>query len=263
MSPTDLTVSEAAAALRGGELSALAYAEALLARAADRRELNAFIHHDADARARGRARRRCARARRRPARAAARRAARTQGQPRHRGMPTTGGTPGLRGHRPAQQRAGGGQAARRGRDRVRQGQPARARLRHHQQQRRASAPHATPMTRRASRADRAAASARRSARASCRPASAPTPAARSASRRRCAASWVFARPPDAGRRRVSCRSRTRATPPGRWRAASPTACCSTASSPAAVRRRRPPPGPAPRRAARAVLGSPRCRDRRA
>ena len=101
MSPTDLTLAQAAAAMRGGELSALAYAEALLARAADRRTLNAFIHHDADAV-------------RQAARAAD--AARGDGRslgPLHgvplalkdnldtAGMPTTGGTPGLRGHRPA------------------------------------------------------------------------------------------------------------------------------------------------------------------
>ena len=102
MSPTDLTVSEAAAAIARGELSALAYAEALLVRAAERRALNAFLHHDAEG-----------------VRAAARAAdaARRDGAslgPLHgvplalkdnldtAGMPTTGGTPGLRGHRPTQ-----------------------------------------------------------------------------------------------------------------------------------------------------------------
>ena len=102
MSSTDLTVSEAAAAIARGELSALAYAEALLACAAERRALNAFIHHDADG-----------------VRAAARAAdaARRDGAslgPLHgvplalkdnldtAGMPTTGGTPGLRRHRPMQ-----------------------------------------------------------------------------------------------------------------------------------------------------------------
>ena len=102
MSPVDLTVSEAAAAIARGELSALAYAEALLACAAERRALNAFIHHDADG-----------------VRAAARAAdaARRDGAslgPLHgvplalkdnldtAGMPTTGGTPGLRRHRPMQ-----------------------------------------------------------------------------------------------------------------------------------------------------------------
>ena len=47
-----------------------------------------------------------------------------------------------------------------------------------------------------------------------RAASARTPAARCASRRRCAALPVFARPPGAGRRPASCRSRTPAIRPG-------------------------------------------------
>ena len=130
------------------------------------------------------------------------------------------------------QRAGRAEVARRRRDRLRQGQPARARLRHHQQQRRLSARRAIPTTQRAFPAARAAASASRSRRASPPAASAPTPAARCASRRRCAASSASGRRRGAGRRPASCRSRTRAIPPGRWRAASPTARCSTASSPA-------------------------------
>src|SRR6185437_1770122 len=101
MNPTDLTLAAAAAAIRSGEMSALTYAEALLAQAARAASLNAFIHHDADA-----------------VRAAARAAdARQAGGagvlgPLHgvplalkdnldtADMPTTGGTPGLKGHRP-------------------------------------------------------------------------------------------------------------------------------------------------------------------
>jgi Asp-tRNA(Asn)/Glu-tRNA(Gln) amidotransferase A subunit family amidase len=95
-----LTVGEAAAALRRGDLRAVDYAEALLAQAARGASLNAFIHHDAAA-----------------VRAAAADAdaRRTRGEalgPLHgvplalkdnldtADMPTTGGTPALRGHRP-------------------------------------------------------------------------------------------------------------------------------------------------------------------
>lgn len=46
MDLTALTISEAAAALQRGDITAAAYAEALLARAAQLTELNAFIHHD-------------------------------------------------------------------------------------------------------------------------------------------------------------------------------------------------------------------------
>ena len=98
MDPTALTISEAAAAIRRGETSALAYAEALLAQADRAASLNAFIHHDPE-----------------QVRAAARAAdAKTSAAagPLHgvplalkdnldtADMPTTGGTPGLKGHRP-------------------------------------------------------------------------------------------------------------------------------------------------------------------
>ncbi|HET9208086.1 MAG TPA: amidase family protein, partial [Burkholderiaceae bacterium] len=46
MDLTALTIGEAAAALQHGDITASAYAEALLARAAQLAELNAFIHHD-------------------------------------------------------------------------------------------------------------------------------------------------------------------------------------------------------------------------
>jgi len=46
MDPTALTISEAAAAIRRGEMTAVAYAEALLAQAEKAASLNAFIHHD-------------------------------------------------------------------------------------------------------------------------------------------------------------------------------------------------------------------------
>ena len=98
MDPTALTISEAAAAIRRGETTALAYAEALLAQADKAASLNAFIHHHPE-----------------QVRAAAR-AADTKTSaaagPLHgvplalkdnldtADMPTTGGTPGLKGHRP-------------------------------------------------------------------------------------------------------------------------------------------------------------------
>ena len=98
MDPTALTISEAAAAIRRGEMTALAYAEALLAQAEKAASLNAFIHHDPE-----------------QVRAAARAADAKGGAgagPLHgvplalkdnldtADMPTTGGTPGLKGHRP-------------------------------------------------------------------------------------------------------------------------------------------------------------------
>jgi Asp-tRNA(Asn)/Glu-tRNA(Gln) amidotransferase A subunit family amidase len=102
MDLSELTISEAVVALRRGDTSAEAYAEALLAKAAQGARLNAFIHHDptqvrADARA---------------ADAARARASSTLGALHGiplalkdnldtAAMPTTGGTPGLRGHRPA------------------------------------------------------------------------------------------------------------------------------------------------------------------
>jgi len=105
MNLTALTISEAAAAIQRGDVTAAAYAEALLARAAALTDLNAFIHHDADA-----------------VRAAARaadqqRAAGSRLGPLH-GVPlalkdnldvaggvTTAGTPGLRTNRPTRHAA--------------------------------------------------------------------------------------------------------------------------------------------------------------
>ena len=101
MDLTALTISEAAAALRRGEVTAAAYADALLARAAKLASLNAFIHHDpAQVRAAARA-------------ADERRASGAALGPLH-GVPlalkdnldtagtiTTAGTPGLRTNRPA------------------------------------------------------------------------------------------------------------------------------------------------------------------
>ena len=46
MDLTQLTIREAAAALQRAEITAEAYADALLARAAQAAALNAFIHHD-------------------------------------------------------------------------------------------------------------------------------------------------------------------------------------------------------------------------
>lgn len=101
MDLTTLTIGEAAGALRRGEVSAEAYADALLAKAAANAGLNAFIHHDpaqvrADARAADVARDRSATL------------GALHGVPLAlkdnldtAAMPTTGGTPGLRGHRPA------------------------------------------------------------------------------------------------------------------------------------------------------------------
>jgi indoleacetamide hydrolase len=96
----ELGVRDAAAAIGAGEITAEALAEALLKRCADASSLNAFIHLDPDA-----------------VRAAARRAdaQRQSGQPvgplhgvplaikdniDTAELPTTGGTPGLRGNRP-------------------------------------------------------------------------------------------------------------------------------------------------------------------
>jgi mandelamide amidase len=100
MELTALTIGEAAGALQRGETTALAYADALLAQAAKAADLNAFIHHDPEqVRAAARA-------------ADARRASGAPLGPLHGvplalkdnldtdDMPTTGGTPGLRGHRP-------------------------------------------------------------------------------------------------------------------------------------------------------------------
>ena len=100
MQATDMTLVEAAAALGRGDLSAVDYAEALLARAAQAQALNAFIHHDAEA---VRAAARAADA----ARAAGKALGPLHGVPLAlkdnldtTDMPTTGGTPALREHRP-------------------------------------------------------------------------------------------------------------------------------------------------------------------
>ena len=97
---TELGIAAAADALRRGEITAEAYAEALLARAAKAAPLNAFIHHDPAA---VRAAARLADARRNSGAALG---------PLHgvplalkdnldtAGMATTGGTPGLKGNRP-------------------------------------------------------------------------------------------------------------------------------------------------------------------
>jgi mandelamide amidase len=96
----NLTVRDAADALRRGEVKAEVYANALIARVERGEALNAFIHFDAEA-----------------VRAAARAADTKRGHSAALGalhgvplalkdnldtaeMPTTGGTPGLRGHRP-------------------------------------------------------------------------------------------------------------------------------------------------------------------
>src|SRR5256885_1675163 len=101
MDLTSLTIGEAAAAMQRAELTATAYADALLARAAACGALNAFIHHDpAQVRAAARA-------------ADVLRASGARLGPLHgiplalkdnldtAGIATTGGTPALRGHVPA------------------------------------------------------------------------------------------------------------------------------------------------------------------
>ena len=101
MDPTALTISEAAAAMRRGEMTARAYTEALLAQAAKAAHLNSFIQHDPE---QVRTAARAADARNKAGTA-------TPG-PLH-GVPlalkdnldtadiaTTGGTPGLKGNRP-------------------------------------------------------------------------------------------------------------------------------------------------------------------
>jgi mandelamide amidase len=101
MDLTALTIGEAAAALQRGDVTAAAYADALLARAALGSRLNAFIHHDpAQVRADAQA-------------ADQRRASGAALGPLHgvplalkdnldtAGMVTTAGTPALRGNRPA------------------------------------------------------------------------------------------------------------------------------------------------------------------
>jgi mandelamide amidase len=192
MDATTLTIGEAAAALRRGETTALAYAEALLAQAAKGAGLNAFIHHDPEQV-------------RRDARAAdARKAGGATLGPLHGvplalkdnldtdDMPTTGGTPGLRGHRPKRNAA----IVQKLRD---AGAIVFGKANLHEL--------AYGITN-----NNAAFGA---ARAWCRAASAPTPAARCGSPRRCAASSASGRRSGAGRRPASCRSRTPATRQGR------------------------------------------------
>ena len=101
MDLTALTIVEAAAAMRRGEMTALAYAEALLGQAARVAGLNAFIHHDP---AQVRAAARAADERKLPAAAPL---GALHGVPLAlkdnldtAEMPTTGGTPGLRSNRP-------------------------------------------------------------------------------------------------------------------------------------------------------------------
>ncbi len=101
MDPSSLTISAAAAALRRREMTALAYADALLAQAEKAAKLNAFIHFDAD---QVRAAARAADAQRL---AGAATLGALHGVPLALkdnldtvDMPTTGGTPGLKGHRP-------------------------------------------------------------------------------------------------------------------------------------------------------------------
>jgi mandelamide amidase len=96
----DLSIRDAADVLRRGDLRAEAYADALIARVARGRALNAFIHFDAEA-VRAAA---CAADTKRAHRATL---GALHGVPLAlkdnldtADMPTTGGTPGLRGHRP-------------------------------------------------------------------------------------------------------------------------------------------------------------------
>jgi indoleacetamide hydrolase len=208
----DLGVDEAAKAIRTGETTAEALAEALLARAAAHASLNAFIAFEPD-----------------KVRAAAReadrkRAASASVGPLH-GVPlalkdnlntadyaTTGGTPGLAGNRPkgnavivqALLDAGAIVLGKCNLHELAYGitnnnaafGPARN-------------PYAPDRIPGASSGGTGVAVAARLAPG----ASARTPADQCASRRRCAASSVFARPPDAGRRPASSRSRTPAIPP--------------------------------------------------
>jgi indoleacetamide hydrolase len=101
MDPSSLTISAAAAAMRRREMTALAYADALLAQAEKAAKLNTFIHLNAD---QVRAAARAADAQRL---AGAATLGALHGVPLALkdnldtvDMPTTGGTPGLKGHRP-------------------------------------------------------------------------------------------------------------------------------------------------------------------
>ena len=132
----DLGVAEAAKAIRTGDIKAEALADALLARAAAHKSLNAFITLEPD---KVRAAAREADQQEgvgRLGRSAARRAAGAERQSRHHRIPDhrryarscRQQAQAQRGDRPG--------VARRRRHRARQMQSARARLRHHQQQRR-------------------------------------------------------------------------------------------------------------------------------
>ena len=99
MQVEELTIVEAASAIKRGELTASAYADALLDRS-KRSALNAFIHQDA-------ASVRAAAAKADEDRRAGRQLGPLHGVPialkdnlDTEGTPTTGGTPGLRGNRP-------------------------------------------------------------------------------------------------------------------------------------------------------------------
>ncbi|HEY2562001.1 MAG TPA: indoleacetamide hydrolase [Caldimonas sp.] len=102
MDPSTLTIAEAAAAMRRGEMTAVAYAEALIGQAGKAASLNAFIHFDAEA-----VRDAAAAADRSRRSVAVRASASLHGVPLAlkdnldtAAMPTTGGTPALKGHRP-------------------------------------------------------------------------------------------------------------------------------------------------------------------
>ena len=130
-------------------------------------------------------------------------------------MPTTGGTPGLRGHRPKQNGAVVQKLLDAGA--IVFGKTNLHELAYGITNNNAAfgAGAQSLRSRAASPAPRAAASASRWRRGWRRAASARTPAARCGFRRRCAASSASGRRPGAGRRPASCRSRTPATPPGR------------------------------------------------
>jgi Asp-tRNA(Asn)/Glu-tRNA(Gln) amidotransferase A subunit family amidase len=101
MDLTALTISEAAARMHKGDITASAYADALLGRAAQLADLNAFIHHDAtQVRAAARAADQ--------QRASGAKPGLLHGVPLAlkdnldtAGVPTTAGTPGLRANRPS------------------------------------------------------------------------------------------------------------------------------------------------------------------